>query len=554
MSDKILESIFFDDRLWADVIEHGVERHIPAYCLEKLQDPHGRADLCVSLARGAYAIKPPHTGYAKKDDGGERVFFANESLDRMILNAIYKWLMVNEKGRVHPLCVSYQSGLGIGGVVRELVNEISKRIDELGKTDRHKIIGRKFDIHKYFDTIPRECIHSELNLVEEHHGASSVVRLLRDYYNSDVYYDSRKNKFVEEYKGIKQGCAVSSWLANVILYPLDELMAKRTGIYCRYSDDIIYIGEDYEDATAAIRKCLSGLGMTLNEQKTEDICAGNFVRFLGFDIRGKEITLSKKWVKRFEDDIARLTVRNKKLIEKVRKLRQAHADDMDTKLNQVLQKVVRDVNRKLYYGDGHHSWASLVLYAVNSIDDIKVLDRYCLDALRAVYTGKTNIGGLGKHKSGGIERGKGKNVAENKRVTAHLGTLERYCSISAMKNVVRNKWLCRTLVYDALAKEPAGIFGQVQPDERQPIETLEALYEKYLTSRPDKAKFDSFYALPLEEMSHEQLIAGCERFGACEELKDWLTHHAVADDFFADGQWYWQSSKYPQLVLLKKWF
>ena len=216
--DNILRSLFLDINLWSEVIEHGIKKGIPDEYLEYIQDPNGRAELCLKIGSGSYFIEPPHTGYRPKEDGGERTFFINTPMDRLVLFAIYKWLTRNEGEMIHPRCLSYQEGIGIGKIVKELSWRIKKN-EGIGTSN---IVGRKFDIHKYFDTVKREHITRALDTIEEHHGKSSVIELLRRYYNSDVYYDSRSKKMTSRYKGIKQGCAVSPFLANVLLYDLDK--------------------------------------------------------------------------------------------------------------------------------------------------------------------------------------------------------------------------------------------------------------------------------------------------------------------------------------------
>ena len=110
---------------------------------------------------------------------------------------------------------------------------------------------------------------------------------------------------MEAYQGIKQGCAVSSWFANVLLYELDAKLSALGGCYVRYSDDILFVGESYEKATTLLKEELQKIDLSLNEEKQEDIRSDRFVRFLGFDIRGGEITLSEKWVKHFQHQVDR---------------------------------------------------------------------------------------------------------------------------------------------------------------------------------------------------------------------------------------------------------
>lgn len=561
MEDRILESIFLDDRLWAEVIDRGVDKGVPSDVLRYIQDPHGRAELCGRVASGEYSIRPPRTGYRPKDDGGERVFLANEPLDRMFLTAVYKWLVRNMGDAVHPSCTSYTEGVGSGTAVRRLSGEIVR----LGLGDKTGIVGRKFDIHHYFDSVAKRDIHKAFDKVERRFGRSSVIDVLRRYYDSDVYYDTRLKAYAERPMGIKQGCAVSAWLANVLLYSLDKRISGIRGCYMRYSDDIIYVGEHYEKVTALIRRHLGGMGLSLNDSKTEDIHPDRFVRFLGYDIRGEEITLSRKWVKSFQRNVDRLTILDKRLIGSVRQIRKKGGPMMERKLEDVLVRTRRALASFLYYGNGKFSWASIVLPVINRHSDISELNKYCLDALRAVYTGKTSIGSLGKSKSGGIQRGTGRNVAANRKATSMLsedgrppGWLSGFLSIEAMRRAVPNRMLYRALAQDLLENTPHPPYGCDASSgigRDKTVAELERRYDNYLNSRPDGRKQSRFFAKTLERMTVADLISGADRKTAGDDLENYLADYVREEDLFPDNaSWYWQSGTYPQFVILRTWF
>lgn len=569
MEDRILESIFLDDSLWAEVIDRGADKGIPGDVLQYFQDPHGRAELCGRVASGEYSIRPPHTGYRPKDDGGERVFLANEPMDRVFLTAVYKWLARNMGDAVHPSCTSYTEGIGTGAAVKRLSGEIVR----LGLGHKTGIVGRKLDIHHYFDSVTKRDIHNEFDKVERRFGRSSVIDVLRKYYDSDVYYDSRLKAYVERPMGVKQGCAVSAWLANVLLYSLDKRISGIEGCYMRYSDDIIYVGEHYGKVTALIRRHLRKMGLSLNDSKTEDIYPDRFVRFLGYDIRGGEITLSRKWVKFFQSNVDRRTVLDKRLIDSVRRIRKKGGRGMEEKLDAVLVRAQKSLTRFLYYGNGEYSWASSVLPVINRKEDISELNKYCLDALRAVYTGKTSIGSLGKSSSGGIRRGTGRNVAANRKATDMLsaagrppGWLSGFLSVEAMRRSITNRMLYRTLAQNLLENDCHPLYGRKALHEAdggalpevgrdKTVAELERRYDNYLNSRPDGRKRSRFYAKPLEQMTVSDLISGMDRKTAGEELECYLADYVREDDLFPDAAaWYWQSDIHPQLVLLRSWF
>lgn len=562
MQDYILESIFLDASLWENGINDGIDKYISNACLEKFADPHFRADLCYAIGMAEYDIQPPHTGYRKKDDGSERMFLINTPEDRVLLSVIYKWLMGNESKMIHPSCKSYQSGIGVSRIVKEVAARISKICVESSR----KIVGRKFDIHKYFESIDRRSIHKVLSKVEDDYGQSSIIDLLRRYYDSDLFYDSRSKKIVENYQGIKQGSAVSAWLANVILYPLDEILSNRAGLYVRYSDDILYIGDDYAEVTELINDHLAEFGLSLNEKKMKDILSNEYFCFLGYDIRGKSITLSNKWLKKFQQEVDRKTIKNTRLIRRVRDIWHKEGINRERDLNIGLRQATKYLTKFLYYGNGQYSWASAVLHTINCSNDILQLNNYCLDALRAVYTGNTNIGGLGKASNGSIQRGKGRHVNSNRIKTKYIisdnsdiNRIDGFMSLQAAQKIISNKWLYRCVVNDLIDHKQHELYGYNKAGQSSlqsdMISTLESLYESYLNSQPIADRFERFYAYGIDEMTPQMLISGGIRKDCLNELEHYIMNYV---DFTilsgCEDSWYWQSNRFPQLVILKKWF
>lgn len=81
--------------------------------------------------------------------------------------------------------------------------------------------------------------------------------------------------------------------------------------------------------------------------------------------------------------------------------------------------------------------------------DIDELNKFVMDCLRAVKTGKGKVGGLGyarTQKDGCISRGLGRNVKANR---AKLPTIEGYHTIGCMQNALRT----RREAYNALISQ-----------------------------------------------------------------------------------------------------
>ncbi len=416
MADKILQ-MFFDIKRWEKAIDKGVGKDIRKDQLILLCDEHTRIKIAQAMMCGKYEISPPHTAQIPKDNGEFRTVYVNEPIDRIILSIANDLLFELMPEMVHPACKSYQTGIGCGKVV----TEASRQITEARKAGKG---GKKADLSKYFDSVPIRFIDAAFDMVEAKHGHSVVIDVLRKYYHCDLYFDE-ENKLCSKYQSLKQGCAVASWLADVVLYDVDEELSMLDGFYVRYSDDMLFIGDDYEKAMTILERRLAERSMTLNPKKVEDITADKWFTFLGFSIKGPMISLSPNRIKTFQKEIEVRTVRKQ-----------------DTSF----AKAVNSVNRYLYKGNGEFSWATQVLPVCNVQKDINELNKFVMDCLRAVKTGKRKVGGLGyvkTKKDGCIVRGRGRNVKANRTKTEKI---DGYLSIGCMQNAI----LTRRPVYNTL--------------------------------------------------------------------------------------------------------
>ncbi len=416
MADKILQ-MFFDISRWEKAIDKGVGKDIRKDQLILLCNEGVRVKIAQAMMRGEYEISPPHTAQIPKDNGEFRTVYVNEPIDRVLLSIANDLLFELMPEMVHPACKSYQTGIGCGKVVIEA----SRQITEAQKAGKG---GKKADLSKYFDSVPIRFIDAAFDKVEAKHGHSALIDVLRKYYHSDWYFDE-ENKLCSKYQSLKQGCAVASWLADVVLYDMDEGLSKLNVFYVRYSDDILIIGEDYEKAMDILQQLLEEKSMVLNPKKVEDITADKWFTFLGYSIKGEMISLSPNRIKTFQREIEARTVKQQ---------------------NTTLVKSINAVNRYLYKGNGEYSWATQVLPVCNVRKDINELNKFVMDCLRAVQTGKRKVGGLGyikTKKDGCIVRGLGRNVKANRSKTDKI---DGYFSIGCMQNAI----LTRRPVYNTL--------------------------------------------------------------------------------------------------------
>lgn len=415
MTDKILQ-MFFDIARWEKAIEKGVGKDIRKDQLLLLTDENTRLAIADAMLKGKYEISPPHIARIPKDNGEFRTVYVNEPMDRVILSIANDLLFDLMPDMVHESCKSYQRGIGCGKVV----TEISHKIVDADKG----FLGWKSDLSKYFDSVPIQFIDMAFDAVETRHDHSVLVDVLRKYYHSDLYFDENNN-LQRQYQSLKQGCAPASWLADVLLYDLDEELSRLADFYRRYSDDMLFLGDDYEKAMSVLEIRLGEKSMKLNPKKVEYLSADKWFKFLGFSIKGSLISLSSGRIKTFQKEIEARTIRNP---------------------NTTLAKAINSVNRYLYRGNGEFSWATQILPVCNVKHDLDELNKFVMDCLRAVETGKRKVGGLGyvKTKSNGcIVRGRGRNVKANRAKTSNI---TGYLTIGCMQNAM----LTSRAVYNTL--------------------------------------------------------------------------------------------------------
>lgn len=419
MDDILLKELFNHQR-WETAIDIGVGKHIDKGILRSLTSPETRVALFNAIVNDNYAISPPRIGLIPKDNGDFREVMICEDIDRIVLSITNNIFFELFPEFVHKSCYSYISGVGCGKVVQNVSREL--------QTVKSNIVGKKYDLTRYFDSVKIEYIDKLFDKMETKYGKSKVINFVREFYHSNILFDENGN-LIEEYKSIKQGTATSSFLADALLYDIDKIISSYDDIkYWRYSDDILIIGDGYKKVDTILKTMLADMGLGINPKKEQLLDNKHFFKFLGFNIKGSQITLSKSRVKSFQKEIEARTIKAPHTGRK---------------------KAVNQINRYLYKGNGEFSWATSVLPIINVQKDIDTLNEFVLDCIRACATKKKKIGGLGSvndKPDRTILRGTGKNVTANRNKTSK--EIDGYYSIRCMQNVLNTD----REVYDMLVR------------------------------------------------------------------------------------------------------
>ncbi len=417
MTDILLQK-FFEKERWESAIDVGVGKHIDKGELLKLTRPEVRAALYTAIRDDNYEITPPHQINIPKDNGDMRTVYVNENIDRIFLSIVNNLFFEMFPDFIHPRCKSYTKNIGCGKIVQEVSRQVVNANDN--------IVGVKMDLTKYFDSVPIRYVDALLDEMEFNLGKSKIIDVVRQYYHTDLCFDTN-GELIEHYQSLKQGCAVASYFANAVLYDIDKAVSELDVEYVRYSDDLLILGNDWEKGFEIVKSMLAEMDMTLNPKKIEILHKDKWFKFLGFNIKGSQITLSKTRVKKFQKEIEARTIKQRKITP---------------------IRAINQVNNYLYKGDGVYSWATSVLPIINVQKDIDELNEFVLDCIRAVQTGKKKIGGLGSVNDKDdytILRGTGRNVSANRRKTDK--EIEGYMSLACMQNaILTNKQIYNTLV------------------------------------------------------------------------------------------------------------
>ena len=415
----ILLQKFFEKERWEKALEVGVGKGIDKGELKKLTSPQVRLAMYNCIVSDNYEIAPPHQAQIPKDNGDMRIVYVNENVDRIFLSIVNNLFFELFPEFVHKSCKSYQSGIGCGKIVQEVSRQVVNTTSN--------VVGFKADLTKYFDTVPLKYIDEIFDKMEMKIGKSKIIDIVRKYYHTDLCFDVNGN-LIEHYQSLKQGCAVASFLADAVLYHIDEVVSMLPGYYVRYSDDLMYIGNEYGTAFQLVKTMLENMEMTLNPKKVEQIFKDKWVKFLGFNIKGNQITLSKSRVKTFQKEIEARTIKQREIS---------------------MRRAINQVNNYLYKGDGKYSWATLVLPIINVEKDIETLNAFVMDAIRSCATNKKKIGGLGSVNDKPdytILRGVGKNVSANRTKTEK--EIDGFLTLGCMQNAL----LTSRSVYETLVR------------------------------------------------------------------------------------------------------
>ena len=361
MEDRLLEKMFEYNR-WVELLDNADEKGINKTVLRKMSSPQVRLELYNRIKNGKYDIRPPRIILIPKPDTTEmRRVYANEDEDRIVCTLVNDCMMEIFKDFIHPSCVSYQKGIGC----QDIVQRVSKEVVRLGRKANGNQVGTVSDFSKFFDNVSIEAIDECFNRMETklgfEVGTEPVIEMMRKYYHNELYFDEFGN-LQSKFQSLKQGCAVAAMLSCMVLYDLDDYMTKTSLVYYRYSDDCLTLREDVSEIVDDINGIVAKYNVQLNPKKIKPVYDNQFFQFLGFYIKGNQITLRKDRVKKLTKEIVKATIEKPNITPA-----QAKANV-----------------KRIIYGDGDgYSFATSAFSAMQNCEkDVEILNNFIMDAIR----------------------------------------------------------------------------------------------------------------------------------------------------------------------------
>lgn len=441
-SESVISMLKESDTVWQEVYERLTDENIGGrikgedlfYWYDKNL---GRNLIIDAVERGVYRWSVPRkVALVKAGTTKKRVVYIYSNRDRYVQGVLCKAIALCYDSKVHTDCYSYRTGVSTTTAVRKTFANL----------DLNSMYVLKVDISAYFYSVRRDKILNLLNHIflgdnavnENDYLATNLLNILKPIYEDDRVWcpvgelngnhrsnlatEDERNTFeavhnmnsdrfhlINEFKSLTAGSSFSGFLANCLLYDLDEHISKIEGIkYARYSDDILIAHESKSvliDILAEMREMLAEYGLEINNKKVSWFEKDDIVTFLGikaFDnnrtsIQSKQSTdetskivydLGDETVSRFKKFIKDAAKKTRRKLE-CRKVKPSVHDleiaciKLFKLYNQIMYKCYIEDKRKF-------GWAFYAFRCINTIETLRLLDFYIKDTVRYVYSGKHN--------------------------------------------------------------------------------------------------------------------------------------------------------------------
>ena len=246
------------------------------------------------------------------------------------------------------------------------------------RTAKRELYSYKVDIHDYFNSVDADKM--VLLLRERIQDDDRLIDFLEGILKEP--YAKHKGEIITVKKGIMAGVPFSGFLANVYLSDLDKWFYEQKILYARYSDDIIVFGktkEEIKEYELKIKEMLELSHLEVNEKKEFHTEPQEKWEFLGFQIDGGIIDISPV-------SLSKIKAKIRRKAHALVRWRKRH--DHDPRF--AVRALIKRFNKKFFDNDSEHelTWCKWYFPTINTPKSLHIIDKYMVESLRYVNTGK----------------------------------------------------------------------------------------------------------------------------------------------------------------------
>lgn len=324
-------------------------------------------DICERIVENEYEFSIPKKIVINKIGKNKKriVYMFNE--DEVIILKYINYLLYDYDYMFSSNLYSFRKNKS----VKDAINGI-QRIHNLDNMYAYKV-----DISNYFNSVSIDILLVNLKNEIDENTYNLFNSILS---NNKVIYNK---KVIKEEKGIMAGVPISSFLANYYLKDMDRYFENNNIKYFRYADDILVLSNNIEELIEYkndIHNYLIDSGLNINPDKEYIFNPKESVEFLGFEINGRIVDISKMQLKKIKGKI-------KRSARKFRRWKlEKNVEDIPT-----LVTMNKKFNNK-FYGkeDDELSWRYYFFPLINTTDSLHEIDLYMQECQRYVVTGVHN--------------------------------------------------------------------------------------------------------------------------------------------------------------------
>ncbi len=320
-----------------------------------------------SLLSGDYRFSP-FIEYTRAKQGrpDARVICRAGLSDTIVQKAIGRVVDTRLDNALDKSCHSYRRGKSQFAAVGQVLRYIRMKED---------CWILRYDVRSFLDNVDLTMLCSQLeDLLRDE---PLVLDLYLKYlYNSRM----RDGRLLSRTRGLPRGGILTPFLANLYLTPLDRAMAQVGFHYVRYADDVVILAANETRATEARRlmdSLIAQLRLEASPHKSAVIPPGGPFEYLGYLIKGREVSIGRYANNSLKRRIRRATAR--------RKYPHLTTKSLGTEAGQeALRVLIAKVNRTYIYRGGN-DWTRHFCRCTSD-QQFRELDAWIADRVRACVT------------------------------------------------------------------------------------------------------------------------------------------------------------------------